>query len=75
MNEPQEAMLDMVKEVRRVTKVFEEAHSDLSKAELQSSIMTALLGIFIEYSRQCRMSMKSIRGATEYALDRYEKLA
>lgn len=73
MSEVEKSMLDMVNEVRRLTKVFEEAHAELNKKDVQASIMTSLLGVFIEYSRNCGMSMKNIRGATEYALDRYEK--
>lgn len=74
MSESQSAMLDMVKEVRRVTAVFEEAHADLGSSELKSGIMTSLLAVFIEYSVRSGLSMKSIREASEHAFDKYEKI-
>jgi hypothetical protein len=67
-------MFDMVKEVRRMTQVFEEAHSDLKRNDVRSSIMTALLGIFIEYALSCGLSVKSIRGAAEFAFKKYENI-
>lgn len=75
MSEVEKSMLDMVREVRRMTQVFEEAHSELRKRDVQSGIMTALLGIFIEYSIKCGLPMSKIRDAAGYAFDKYEKIS
>lgn len=73
-SESQNAMRDMVKEIRRITKVFEEAHSELKGSEVKSGIMTALLAVFVEYSIKSGLSMDKIRDATEYAFQKYEKI-
>lgn len=73
-DDAQKAMFDMVNEVRRITKVFEEAHAEIPKKDNQASIMTALLGVFIEYSMSCGLPMHKIRESADYALKKYEEI-
>lgn len=72
--EAERTMFDMVNEIRRITKVFEEAHAELNKNDVKASIMTALLGVFIEYSIKTGLPMYKIRESAKYALDKYEEI-